>query len=54
MRNDLRKNELKAALTNCKQGEDSMNLYYSRLKKIWDELDNYIQLIHLPKFHPSS
>ncbi|KAI5673199.1 hypothetical protein M9H77_13563 [Catharanthus roseus] len=36
--------ELKAALANCKQGGDSVHMYFSRLKKLWDELENYTQL----------
>lgn len=42
-----RKYELKAALANCKQDEDSMNTYYLRLKKIWDELDNSAEILTL-------
>lgn len=39
-----RKYELKAVMANYKQGGDSVNTYYSRLKKIWHKLDNYMQL----------
>lgn len=42
--NGPRKYELKAALANCKQGGDLVNAYYNCLKKIWDELQHYIQL----------
>lgn len=30
--NGPRKNELKAALANCRQGGDTVNKYYSRMK----------------------
>lgn len=38
------KYELKAALANCKYGGDSMDVYFSRLKKLWDKFENYRQL----------
>lgn len=44
MGNGPLKYELKAALENYKQGGDSVVVYHSRLKKIWDELENYQQL----------
>lgn len=30
---------------NRRGGGDSINLHYSRLKKLWDELNNYTQLL---------
>lgn len=42
--NRLQKYELKVTLANCKQGGDSVSVYLSRLKKIWNELENYQQL----------
>lgn len=44
MGNGLKKYELKAALANCKQVGDSVNTYYNRLRKIWDELQHHMQL----------
>lgn len=40
----LGKYELQAVLANCKQGGDSVAVYCSKLKKIWEELKNYQQL----------
>lgn len=31
-------------LAKCKQEGDSVNTYYTRLHRIWDELQNYVQL----------
>lgn len=31
-------------MDNYKQGRDSINVYYSRLRKLWDEIENYSQL----------
>lgn len=42
--NEPGKYELKEALANCKQEGDLVNIYYSRLWKIWDGLQNYLQL----------
>lgn len=36
--NGPRKYELKDTLANCKQGGDTVTIYYSKLKKIWAEL----------------
>lgn len=41
-----RKYELKATLANYKQGEDFVNVYYSRLKTLWDESENYTKFPH--------
>lgn len=40
-----KKYELKATLAHGKQGGDSVNVYYSRLEKLWDELEKYTQLL---------
>lgn len=40
---DTKRIKLKAVLANCKQEGDSV-AYYSRLRKLWDELRNYTQL----------
>lgn len=42
--NAPRKYKLKAVVANCKQGGDTMNVYYLCQKKIWDKLQNYSQL----------
>lgn len=31
-------------MANCKQGRDSVNTYYHRLKKLWQELQHYMKL----------
>ncbi|XP_074300351.1 uncharacterized protein LOC141631601 [Silene latifolia] len=39
--NAPRVHQLKTELNECKQGSDSIVEYYTRLKTIWDELENY-------------
>lgn len=39
--NGHQKCELKAALANYKQEGDTVAIYYSRLRKSWDELEHY-------------
>lgn len=39
--NGLKVHQLKAGLPTCKKWEDSVMVYYGRLKLMWDELVNY-------------
>lgn len=39
--NGPRVQELKAAISNCRQNGDNVFNYYGKLKRLWDELANY-------------
>ncbi|XP_031374044.1 uncharacterized protein LOC116188699 [Punica granatum] len=42
--NETRIYQLKAEIDNLKQEGMSVTKYYSRLKTLWDELDNYLEI----------
>ncbi|XP_071906222.1 uncharacterized protein [Coffea arabica] len=41
VRNGVRVHQLKTEVANCKQNGDSIMAYYGRLKKLWDDLNDY-------------
>ncbi|XP_071921403.1 uncharacterized protein [Coffea arabica] len=41
VRNGTRVHQLKTEVANCKQNRDSIMAYYGRLKKLWDDLNDY-------------
>lgn len=45
VRNGARVHQLKSEVANCKQNGETVMGYYGRLKKIWDDLIDYDQML---------
>ncbi|XP_051143404.1 uncharacterized protein LOC127259834 [Andrographis paniculata] len=44
VRNGARIHQLKTEVANCKEGSDSIMSFYGRIKKLWDDLNDYDQM----------